>query len=60
MIVPDSFPDVERIVYAGASAIVRSKECRAGSVSVTGGLRAAALYVPDDGSQPRALDAYIP
>lgn len=60
VIVPDSFPDVERIVYAGASAIVRSKECRAGSVSVTGGLRAAALYVPDDGSQPRVLDAYIP
>lgn len=60
VIVPDSFPDVERIVYASASAIVRSKECRAGCVSVTGGLRAAALYVPEDGTEPRVLDAYIP
>ena len=60
VIVPDSCPDVERIVYASASAIVRSKECRAGSVVVSGGLRSSALYVPEGEQMPRVLDAYIP
>lgn len=60
VIVPDSCPDVERIVYASAAPIVRSRECRAGSVVVTGGLRAAAMYVPEDHSGVRVLDAYIP
>ena len=60
VIVPDSFPDVARIVCCSASVIVRSKECRTGSVTLSGGIRACAVYVPEDGSQPRALDQYIP
>ncbi len=60
LIVPDSYPDVQSIICAQASAIVRGKECRTGSVSVTGGIRTSAFYAPEDGSQPRVMDAYIP
>ena len=60
LIVPDSFPDCARIVSSCASAILRGKECRQGSVTVTGAVRAGVLYVPEDESAPRALDAYVP
>ena len=39
---------------------MRGKECRDGSAIVTGGVRAGILYVPEDGSEPRALECYLP
>lgn len=60
LIVPDSFPDAARIVSSCAEAILRGKECRQGSVTVTGAIRAGVLYMPEDESAPRALDAYVP
>lgn len=60
LIVPDSFPDCGRIVFTGACAVMRGKECRDGSAIVTGGVRAGILYVPEDGSEARALECYLP
>lgn len=60
VIVPDSCPDVERIVYSMAEVVLRGRECRSGCLTVSGGIRAAALCVPEDGSAPQKLDAYIP
>ena len=60
VIVPDSFPDAARVVYCTAQALLRSKEIRDGSAVVTGAIRAACLYVPEEEQTPRALDAYIP
>ena len=60
LIVPDSYPDCARIVFTGANALVRGKECRDGSMTLTGGVRAGVLYIPEDGTQPRALECYIP
>ena len=60
IIVPDSCPDAGRIVYTAASAVLRSRECRAGSVTLTGGVRACVVYVPEDGGAPRALETYLP
>lgn len=60
VIVPDSCPDVERVVFASASALLRGTECRAGSVLISGGIRASALCVPEDGTSPQKLDAYLP
>ena len=45
VIVPDSCPDVARIVYTSASVIVRGKECRTGSVLVSGGIRASGARI---------------
>jgi LysM repeat protein len=58
--VPDSCPDVGRIVYPSAAAVLRGKECQAGSAALAGGVRAGVVYVPEDGSAPRALDAWLP
>lgn len=60
VIVPDSYPDAERVICASASCMLRSKECRAGSIVISGAVRANALYAPEDGSWPRMLEAYIP
>lgn len=60
LIVPDSYPDCARVVFTGGSCVMRGKECRDGSVIVTGGVRAGLLYVPEDGGAARALECYLP
>lgn len=60
LIVPDSFPDCARIISSNASVILRGKECRQGNVTVTGAIRAGVLYMPDDETAARTLDAYVP
>ena len=60
LIVPDSYPDCGRIVFTGACAVMRGKECRDGGAVVTGGVRAGLLYVPEDGNEARALECYLP
>lgn len=60
VIVPDSCPDVERVVYCAASVVVRGHECRAGAVTVSGGIRASALCMPEGESAPRTIETDIP
>lgn len=59
-IVPDSYPDIAAIADCYAGAVLRGKDCRAGSVIVSGGIKAVVLYTPEDGSYPRHLEFYIP
>ncbi len=59
-IVPDSFPDAERILDAYGSVVLRGKDYRSGGVSVSGGIHAGVLYAPEDGTPPRSLHVYIP
>ncbi len=59
-IVPDSFPDVGRVVDSFGTVLVRSKEVRTGGIAVSGGVYAGILYVPEDGDSPKKLDVYIP
>ena len=59
-IVPDSYPDVSRIVSCHALAVMRSKECRQGSAVVNGGIRTRVLYVAEGESMPRCLEVYLP
>ncbi len=60
LIVPDSFPDMERIVDSWAEVLLRSKECRSGSVSISGAIQAGLLFLAEGEEQPRKLDCYIP
>lgn len=60
VIVPDSCPDVERVVFASASALLRGVECRTGSALISGGIRASALCIPENDTAPQKLDAYLP
>lgn len=59
-IVPDSYPDVEQVLDAFASTVLRGKDYRNGSVSISGGIHAGVIYNPEDQSAPRALHFYIP
>ena len=59
-IVPDSYPDVEQVLDTFASTVLRGKDYRNGSVSISGGIHAGVIYNPEDQSAPRALHFYIP
>lgn len=58
VIVPDTEADAERVIGANASAYIRSRECRSGALTVSGGIRAYCLYETD--GSVRSCDAYIP
>ena len=53
VIVPDASPDAARVVYCGAQAVVRSRECRSGAIELTGGIQAGAVYLTEADGAPR-------
>lgn len=59
-IVPDSYPDIGSVIDAYAVAVLRGKDCREGSVTISGGVKGGLLYLPEDASDPRSLEFYIP
>lgn len=59
-IVPDSMPDMGRIVGCWGVPVVRSKELRAGSMQASGGVNAWVLCVPEDDPSPRQISVYLP
>jgi len=60
IIVPDSYPDILSIVDCGANVILRGKDCRDGSVTISGGVKGVILYTPEDSTYPRMLEVYLP
>lgn len=56
----DEMPDVGRIVGAWAQPITRGKEWRGDSVGCSGGCMVWVMYMPEDGTQMRMLDTWIP
>lgn len=60
IIVPDSFPDVGRVVDCFGTVCLRSKEIRSGSVTVSCGIDAGILYVPEDGGEMKRIETYLP
>lgn len=59
-IVPDSYPDIGVIVDSYADPIIRGKDCREGSVIVSGGIKGGIIYIPEGQSEPKDLEFYIP
>ena len=56
----EGMPDVGRVIGAWGQVILRGKEWRGDSVTLSGGVMAWVLYVPEDGSEPRCLDTWLP
>lgn len=56
----DGMPDLGRISGTWGQVILRSKEWRGDRISISGGVMAFVLYVPEDGSEPRVLESWIP
>ncbi|MEG1632515.1 MAG: DUF3794 domain-containing protein [Oscillospiraceae bacterium] len=59
-VVPDTMPDIERILGAEGAVIIRSKEVGVGSVSLSAGVAASVMYVPEDGQGARCISVAIP
>ncbi len=57
---PESMPDIGRVLGCWGQALVRSKEWRGSSMSVSGGVMAWVLYAPEDGSAPKSVETWIP
>ena len=57
---PDAYPDIGKILGCWGRVLLRSKEWRSTSMGANGGVMAWVLYVPEDGTQPRVVDAWIP
>ncbi len=57
---PEEMPDIGRVLCAWGQPVVRSKEWRADGMSVSGGVSASVLYLPEDGSGPKCVEAWLP
>ncbi len=57
---PDVMPDIGRVLGCWGQVLIRSKEWRGNSMSVSGGVLAWVVYAPEDGSEPRSVDTWIP
>lgn len=57
---PESMPDVGRVIAAWGQPILRGKEWREGHISIDGGVMVWVLYHPEDGSGPRRLESWVP
>lgn len=58
--ISDAMPDIGRVLGCWGQVLIRSKEWRSGGMSVSGGVMAWALYAPEDGSEPKCIDTWIP
>lgn len=57
---PEAMPDIGRVLGCWGQLLVRGKEWSSGTMTVSGGIMAWALYAPEDGSEPRSLETWIP
>lgn len=57
---PDGMPDIGRVLSAWGQVILRGKEWRSDSISFSGGMMVWVLYAPEDGSEERCIDGWIP
>lgn len=56
----DGMPDIGRVLISWGQIIIRSKEWQSDQVTVSGGIMVWILYAPEDGTQPRCIDTWIP
>lgn len=57
---PEEMPDIGRVLCGWGQPMIRSKQWRSDGISVSGGVSGSVMYLPEDGSQPRVMEAWIP
>ena len=57
---PDGMPDIGRVLGAWGQVIVRGKEWNGDSMSVSCGVMVWVLYIPEDASGVRSVEAWLP
>ncbi len=58
--ISDGMPDIGRVLGAWGQTIVRGKEWENDQMTVSGGVMAQVLYVPEDGVGVQSVDAWLP
>ncbi len=56
----EDMPDIGSVLGAWGQTLVRGKEWRSGGMEVSCGVMAWVLYQPEDGGEPRIVEAWIP
>ncbi len=56
----EGMPDIGRVLWTWGQVHLRSKEWRKEHIGVAGGIQAFVLYAPEDGSEPRCVEGWIP
>lgn len=56
----DGMPDIGRVLCAWGQMMLRSKQWRSDGMTLSGGINAWVLYAPEDGSEPRCVEGWIP
>lgn len=56
----DAYPDIGRILGCWGRVLIRGKEWRTTAMAANGGVMAWVMYAPEDGTQNRIVDVWIP
>lgn len=56
----DGMPDIGRILTSWGQIMVRSKQWQSGVIELSGGVKVWVLYAPEDGTEPRVTESWIP
>lgn len=59
-IVPDSFPDISRIISASGTAYLSAKQLNRGMLKMMGSVHICVMYMPENDVSPRALWLKVP
>lgn len=57
---PDTMPDIGKVLGSWGQVLLRGKEWRGSGMSVSGGVMAWVLYLPEGEAEPRSVEAWIP
>lgn len=57
---PDGMPDVGRVLTTWGQVLIRSKQWQGDSIQLAGGVMLWTLYAPEDGTEVRSIDSWIP
>ena len=56
----DDLPDVGRVLAGWGQVILRGKEWQGSRMAAAGGVQTSLLYAPEDGTEPRKVETWIP
>ncbi len=58
--ISEAMPDIGRVLCSWGQVLLRSKEWRGDGMSVSGGVQVWVWYLPEDGSDIRSVETWIP
>lgn len=56
----DGMPDIGRVLASWGQVLLRGKEWRGGGAGASGGVMVWVLYAPEDGSEARCVETWLP